>query len=234
MTWIREELAAQASEKLAAFNRKLMPATQRQMLGVKVPVLRGMARRIAQTEWHRWFYDVSPDDSFEEIMLRGMVLGYARMDIENMLQGIRFYIQLIDEWALCDCAVATWKQLVRYPEEAFTLITSYLNSQCEFEQRTAYVMLLSHFCTSTYIVRTLDLLSATEPRGYYATIGLAWAVSVCYLKFPQLTLPLLKSDGLSVECRRFAIQKVIESRRATPEMRKMMQHVRQSIKKKQT
>lgn len=105
-----------------------------------------MARQIVRTDdWQDWFYHVTDNDSFEEIMLRGMVLGYAHLDIDELLCGIRFYVPLIDEWALCDCATATWKQLVKYPDKAFELITPYLNSDNEFEQRFAYTTLLAHF-----------------------------------------------------------------------------------------
>lgn len=146
MSTINEELTRQADAQLALFNRKLMPVTQREILGVKVPDLRKMARQIVRTDdWQDWFYHVTDNDSFEEIMLRGMVLGYAHLDIDELLCGIRFYVPLIDEWALCDCATATWKQLVKYPDKAFELITPYLNSDNEFEQRFAYTNFTGSF-----------------------------------------------------------------------------------------
>lgn len=37
MSTINEELTRQADAQLALFNRKLMPVTQREILGVKVP-----------------------------------------------------------------------------------------------------------------------------------------------------------------------------------------------------
>lgn len=231
MSTIHEELTRQASEQLASFNRKLMPMTKRKILGVKVPDLRKMARQIVRTDWKDWFYQVTEEDSFEEVMLRGMVLGYAHLDIAELVEGIRFYIPLIDEWALCDCAMATWKQLVKYPDEAFDLITPYLSSDNEFEQRFAYTTLLAHFCTSTYIGRVLDLFGSAEPHGYYALMGLSWALSVCYVKFPEPTVQLLMSDRLTTDCKRKAIQKIIESRRSTPEMRQQVLLIRQTLKK---
>lgn len=232
MSTISEDLTRMASAQLASFNRKLMPATKREILGVKVPELRKMARSIVHNDdWQEWFYHVTDHDSFEEIMLRGMVLGYAHLDIDELMRGIRFYIPLIDEWALCDCATATWKQLVKSPDRAFELITPYLSSSNEFEQRFAYTTLLAHFCTSTYIGRVLDLLGSSEPHGYYALMGLSWALSVCYVKFPEPTAQLLLSDRLTIDCKRKAIQKIMESRRSTSEMRRQVLSIRQTLKK---
>lgn len=62
-------------------------------------------------------------------------------------------------------------------------------------------------------------------------MGLSWALSVCYVKFPEPTAQLLQSDKLTTECKRKAIQKIMESRRSTPEMRQRALLIRQTLKR---
>lgn len=41
-------------------------------------------------------------DYFEEVMLQGMVLGYVKTDLEEILRYIADFIPRIDNWSVCD------------------------------------------------------------------------------------------------------------------------------------
>lgn len=52
------------------------------ILGLRVPEVRSLARQIAQADW-RSYLDNAPSDYMEERMLQGFVIGYARMSTER-------------------------------------------------------------------------------------------------------------------------------------------------------
>lgn len=47
------------------------------------------------------------DDTFEEVMLQGLVLGYAKGKIEDILLYLDRFIPKIDNWSVCDCTSNT-------------------------------------------------------------------------------------------------------------------------------
>lgn len=73
---IHSWLLAQAEEDYRAFTMKLLPGTEH-ILGVRLPVLRKLAKKLARGEWQEYLTGAA-DDSMEEIMLQGMTLGYVK------------------------------------------------------------------------------------------------------------------------------------------------------------
>ena len=63
----------------------------------------------------------------------------------------------------------------------------------------------------------LALLEGMRQEQYYVRMAVAWAVSICYVKFPRETERLLKKRGLSQFVQNKAIQKIRESRRVSRE-----------------
>lgn len=51
--------------------------------------------------------------------------------------------------------------------------------------------------------------------GYYARMGVAWAVSVCFVKCPRQTRPWLHSSPLDDWTHNKALQKIVESYRVS-------------------
>ena len=51
-------------------------------LGIRLPLLRKIARRIAADRWEEWLSRAG-QDSFEEVMLQGMVIGYGLDDMDR-------------------------------------------------------------------------------------------------------------------------------------------------------
>ena len=65
---IHSWLLAQAEEDYRAFTMKLLPGTEH-ILGVRLPVLRKLAKKLARGEWQEYLTGAA-DDSMEEIMLQ--------------------------------------------------------------------------------------------------------------------------------------------------------------------
>ena len=68
-----------------------------------------------------------------------------------------------------------------------------------------------------YIDYLFEHFSALRNEAYYVKMAVAWAVSVCYVKFPEKTESFLKEETLDVFTHNKALQKIRESYRVTRE-----------------
>lgn len=69
-------LKAEAEPKFQRFTSGLIPGTD-PIIGVRIPKLRTLAKKIAKEDW-RGYLEHAACDTYEEIMLQGLVLGYAK------------------------------------------------------------------------------------------------------------------------------------------------------------
>ena len=70
---IQAELEKHADEAYQKFSSRLLPGVS-SLLGVRLPEFRKMAKRMAWADWRGNLCQIS-DDTFEEVMLQGMLIG---------------------------------------------------------------------------------------------------------------------------------------------------------------
>ena len=208
---IRAKIEELADEKYREFHGGLCPEVNG-IIGVRVPLLRNLAKEIAKEDWKEYL-DNAVDNSYEEIMLQGMVIGLSKMKIEQFQYYLKKFIPKIDNWAICDTTIAGLKLTKKYRAEMLEFIKEYLKSDKEFEIRFAVVMLLDFFVVDNYIDDVLQILNQVNHTGYYVKMGVAWAISICFIKYPEKTMELLKNNNLDNFTYNKALQKITESYR---------------------
>lgn len=208
-TWIKAQLEAQKEPSFQQFMAKLLPGIDN-ILGIRLPTLRKIARQLANGNWQDYLQSAS-DDSYEEIMLQGLVLGYAKGNLKEKEPFLRLFIPKIDNWSVCDSTCATIKLAKEEPEAFWNFLQKYLHSQREYEVRFALVQMLDYYINEGYLARVLEAIDNVKLKAYYVQMAQAWAVSICYREFPQQTLPYLKENHLDDFTHNKAIQKITES-----------------------
>lgn len=223
---LREELFALSDARYREFSRSLLPGSN-DIIGVRLPVLRRIARRIARGDWRTWL-DRAETVWFEERMLQGMVIRYARCTPRERLDLTARFIPLIDNWSLCDSFC------VRLPEEeretAWQFIRPYFSSGREYDVRFAAVTALVNFIDPEHLEELFELLGSVRHEGYYARMGVAWAFSVCIVRFPERTLAWIRTAALDDTVRNKALQKAVESLRATPEIKAECRRMKRPVR----
>ena len=81
------------------------------------------------------------------------------------------------------------------------------------EIRFGVVMAMQLFIDEEHIGELLSLYNAICHEGYYVRMGVAWALSVCFVKFPQQTMAYLQQNSLDNFTYNKALQKIVESYR---------------------
>ena len=87
-------------------------------------------------------------------------------------------------------------------------------------------MLLDFYIEIEYIDRVLILLNRAKHDGVYAKMALAWAVSICYVKFPDTTMEYLRNNTLDDFTYNKAMQKITESNRVDQETKTLIRSMK--------
>ncbi len=212
---LRHQLIAMATdEEYRRFSAALIPGEKR-MLGVRLPMLRKLAKELCKSDWRGLLAHPPKDPYMEEMMLDGMIVGLADMEPEERLRLVAAYVPCIDNWSLCDTFCAGLKFTRRHDARVWEFIAPYLRAENPWAVRFAVVMMLNYYVTDAYIEEVLELLNGVNREQYYVSMAVAWALSVCYVKFPERTLAALKKSDLPTVTFNRAIQKMRESYRVS-------------------
>ena len=176
---IRQTLESMSKASLKIFNERIIPSDS-EVLGVKIPDVRAYAKTLCEKPTES-LASISPD-SFEEIMLFGLIVGLADLPYDKRLIYLDRYLDLADNWAHIDCAVSTYKFIKASRSEFLKVIEKNLFSDNEFRIRFAVVCLLDYYLDEEYIDRALLLTSKADTSYYYVSMAVAWLYSVAYIK----------------------------------------------------
>lgn len=225
---LREYLYEAVDEKYREFHSSLCPNVN-DILGVRIPKLREIAKTIAKDNPID-FLEKYVCEFYEEKMIYGLVIGYMKSDLETRIKYLNKFVQMIDNWAVCDCACSTYKFTQKNMEEMFEYIKKYVFSNKEFEVRFACIMLMDYFLIDEYIDEVFQIFNNIKLDKYYVEMAIAWAISEAFIKNEKKTREFLANNTLSVNTFNKALQKIIESNRVDDktkdEMRKMKIHER--------
>ena len=170
-----------------------------------------MAAEIAHSPLAQAFLTSGAPESFEETMLRGLVTALVPCPFERRLEAVARFVPLIDNWSVCDSFCSTLGETRGHRARTFAFLAPYLQSEREFEARFGAVMLLDHFLCGEYAARSLNALAAVPARGYYARMGVAWALQTFYAAYPQETEALLTGGRVDAETVEMAVRKIAQS-----------------------
>lgn len=208
---LRDKLFELSDDKFKTFHSRLCPNTDN-IIGVRLPLLRQLAKEIAKGDW-RNFLSNSKEEYYEEILINGLVIAYAKCDVEERLNYIESFVPKIDNWAICDSFCNTLKFVNKNKEIMWEFIQPYLKSYNEFEIRFAVVIILNYYITEDYINLVLKTLDNIKHDGYYVKMAVAWAISMCFIKFEEKTMAYLKDNSLDDFTYNKSLQKISESLR---------------------
>lgn len=221
---IKSQLLELANSSHKKFTSALIPNIDN-ILGIKTPELRKIAKEIAKDDWKQYI-EATGKEFFEETLVEGMVIGFLKLDINEHLEYVKAFIPKIDNWATCDSFCGALKFTKKNQKIVWDFILPYLNSDKEFEVRFAVIMFLSYFIDDIYIDEVLNYLNQVTHRAYYVQMGVAWAISVAYVKFPEKTMIFLKNNNLDNFTFNKSLQKITESFRVSDEDKSLIKSMK--------
>lgn len=208
---LRKELFGAQDLKYKDFHKNLVPSVdENRLIGVRLPELRKIARKAYAENAENLL------EYYEEIMVYGLTLSYKKCSAEAHMADIEKFVPLIDNWAVCDTCVSSYKFTKKYRAEMFGFVKSYIG-RGEYETRFAVVMLMNYYLEDGYIDEVLSLLKSIESDCYYINMAVAWALSAAFVKYREKTLEILKEKSLSADVQNKTVQKIRDSFRVSKE-----------------
>ena len=219
---------AQGNETYAAFNRRIVN-TKMPVIGVRVPDLRRLARRLAPD---MGVADISKlltarNESFDYVLLCGLLITHARLDDQTAIDLTKQYLPHVDSWAHIDIFVEKKRRFAGEVWRDFAL--ECLRSEAEFTVRYGVVSLMTNFLDEVHINQVFAALRDIKHDGYYVKMALAWLYATAAVHFFELTLVELENEHIDAWTRNKAYQKMRESRRFTPEEQEIILKNKQAI-----
>lgn len=222
---IRKELLALVDHKYREFHSSLVPGADN-ILGVRVPQLRLLAKEVAKREDWRAFVEAADTEYYEETMLQGMVIGWSKMELEERMKYVEMFVPRINNWAVCDIFCGELKSAVRKGKESvWSFVQPYLQSDEEFKLRFGIVMLF-HFVDAEHIDSLLEYADLFNHEAYYARMAMAWMLSICFVKFPEKTMEYMKRSKLDNWTYNKALQKTMESLRVDKDTKAILRNMK--------
>ena len=206
---IRKRLEGLAENEYQRFSASLLPNINN-VLGVRLPLLRKIAKDISNSDWQEFL--ASDTIYMEETMLQGMVIGLIAKDL-GVLSLVANFVPKINNWSVCDSFCCGLKFVSAYKKEVYNFLQLYLNSKQEYEIRFGLVMLLNYYVEEDYLDEIFEVIDKFSSKDYYAQMAAAWLLSICYIKYPQLTEKYFETSKLDDYTFNKAIQKITESNR---------------------
>jgi len=116
----------------------------------------------------------------------------------------------------------------KHKEQMWKLIQKYLHTDQEFQIRFSIVMILDFYIEKEYLQKDFQIFDRILSTDYYVQMAVAWAISICFIKFYDETLIYLKTAKLDNFTYNKALQKAIESYRITTEQKEVLKKMKRT------
>lgn len=211
--------------KYKEFHSNLSPGIDG-ILGIRVPILRNYAKELLVEYEVEELISIS-DDYYEEILLKGMVIGLQKeKTVEKVASQIQQFVPSINSWGICDISVAGFKIIGKNKEYFWDFIQSYMLSEKEYEVRFAVVVMLDYYVNDDYLQQIFCVVDKINHEGYYVKMAVAWLLSLCLIKYYDRTLEYLKVSSLDTFTYNKALQKARESYRVSYEHKEQLKKLK--------
>ncbi len=214
-----------ANENLVAFNKKIVPDTKYEMIGVKVPDLKEIGKKIA-TNGEEFEYLLIPKKYYEEYFVSGLAISYSNRKYDEKIKLFDKFINCIDNWAICDSVVLASKFIGKNKEKSLEFINKWLKSKKPYIIRVAVVCLLGYYIVDEYIDYVLQTVKNIQSDDYYVNMAISWLISVALVKFYNKTIKYLENGELNTFIHNKSIQKAVESFRISPSNKEQLKKLK--------
>lgn len=199
-------------ERYKLFNLKLI-TTKYEMLGIRIPILRKLAKQISKTDFKPLF-DLFNDEYYEVVLLEGLLLSYIE-DYNEFKSRFLKYVLKVDNWAICDTVINSFKIISKNKEDGLDLVRILISSDLEFSKRVGFVILLNFYVSLEYLDIIFNFIKKCDIDYYYVNMAISWLLCECYVKFTNETYKFIESYKLNDFILRKTISKVNDSYRVS-------------------
>ena len=219
------ELKSLAEPEYAAFHKRLLKNDKINVLGVRVPTLRKIAKRYKNLVPTLLSFN---DDYYEVTFIK--LQAAALLPYNFFINYVDKCVSLIDNWATCDCFAP--KCIAQHKDEFLPYLCVYRDSDKEFTQRISLTTYLHFYVEDKYLQFIYDAVQENVDLDlYYVHMAAAWLIAEVVVKYYDEGAAFLKCNAecydkegkghefFEIKTHNKAIQKACESYRLTKEQK---------------
>lgn len=216
-TRIRKRLFSLQDLDYKAFQCRLMPNIDPDtVIGVRTPELRAFAKNLAKTPDAREFINILPHKYYDENNLHGFLLETIK-DYDEALHAVDAFLPYIDNWATCD--LISPKVFKKHLPELLVKIREWMDSGKTYTVRFGIEMLMSFYLDEAFKPEYAEMVACVKSEEYYINMMIAWYFATALAKQPEYIMPYFTECRLEKWTHNKAIQKCVESRRISKEIK---------------
>ena len=221
---IRAQLFALQDKEYQIFHSRLMPTLLPEtVIGVRVPLLRRLAKQLVDTPEAETFLQCLPHFYYEENALHAFLLEAVR-DYGTALAATERFLPYVDNWAVCDSFSP--KVFAQHKPELLTAIRRWLGSDQVYTVRYGIGMLMRYYLDEQFKPEYPKKVAEVKSDEYYVNMMIAWYLATALAKQWEATIPYIEERRLPEWVHRKTIQKAVESYRITPEQKAYLKSFR--------
>ena len=208
-------------KKYKEFNSKII-TTNYTILGIRIPILRNVAKEISKTEFLELF-NITNYENYEITLIIGILISYIK-DFKIMEEHLLNYTSHIDNWAICDTLVSSLKIIKTHKEEGFNLVQKLINQNKEYSIRLALAILLNYYIEGDLSI-IFDIIKSIKYSTYYIDMAISWLLQVCFVYDKNKTYEFLKNGDVNDFILHKTISKINDSYKVSKEDKIWVKHI---------
>ena len=221
---IKEELLALQDISYADFQAKLTPNIPRDLfIGVRVPELRKLSKRIADKPETSKFLKNLPHKYYDENMLHGLLISEIK-NYNACIEAVDTFLPYVDNWAVCD--IMSPKIFKKNKKALLEKIKEWSLSEKTYTCRFGIEMLMSYFLDDDFKPEYLKIPLSVNSEEYYVKMMIAWFFATALAKQWDATIKYMEDHRLDTWTHNKTIQKARESRRITPKQKEYLKSLK--------
>ncbi len=219
---IFEELNKNKTEKNAIYTKKIVGAAKNDILGVPMAVLQKMSDKYKDR--YEQILDL-PYSTYEELMLKGLVIAKADGTIKEKKPYILKFLDLADNWAVIDsfCSAFVYKESQR--SYFIALCKEFAFSDKEYVSRAGIVLLFMKLHDSVAINMAFKLYDRLTYGQYYKDMAIAWGMATYSLYDESRSLEYFINSDIPIGIKLKAAQKVRDSKKLSDDYKAKITYV---------
>lgn len=228
MSVVTDRLFALADEGYRQFQTPLLPSVDpARIIGVRTPVLRKLAKELADTDEAETFLHDLPHAYYEENNLHAFLVEQIK-DYDACIAAIDAFLPYVDNWSTCD----GWSPKVfkKHPDELLLKIREWMASDLPYTVRFGIGMLQRYFLDERFDPTYLDWVAAIDCEEYYVRMMVAWYFATALAKQYDATLPYIEQGRLPHWTHNKTIQKAVESYRISTEQKTYLKTLKKTVR----
>ena len=203
--------------KYRDFQAPLFPSVNKDtMIGVRLPVIKKIAKEIANSDMASKFLKELPHKYYDENQLHAFIISSIK-DFQTCLKELNRFLPYVDNWGTCDTLIP--KVFDKHKDELVTEIKRWLNSEHVYTVRFAIGTLMRFYLNDSFKEEYLELVSCVKSEEYYINMMIAWYFATALAKQYEFAIKYIEEKKLSPWVHNKTIQKAVESYRISDEQK---------------